>query len=409
MSMTRFTAAAAAGIVMGSAVAVAGAGSLAPGHAMYGINRDTGDLHRHRFDAGETDLVHPVRLTSGKVLTGIDASTYIPGFQNLMAFWTDPDDGQLYLVYVNAQNVPLPGLPSAVLAAKMEGGRITGATRAHNGERYEVFVVQDEQSQPFDVEGSLRINPNNDPAMRFYLQKSDGSWVTRDDLLEWAKNNTGEKYTGEATYIRVRPAGPGSQNTLKADGEEMTVQNNNTYIFEAAPGETITVHSLWNEHDEEEGAAMGKWFIKFEGKAAVNGEMAVSTPRRLARVDHRDGTVIELAQLTQTYDALATVDGQTFYATRDKELFQITHDGSELADEHLLGEMHPNNVLGLDFAGDRLLGFTVSSNRLYSFDLLDPGHSPHGHASDLGMSDLGTITIVPEYDDQGQFPALSYD
>ncbi|MEX0884844.1 MAG: hypothetical protein WD009_00255 [Phycisphaeraceae bacterium] len=416
MKINRLAATAAAIVTAGAGMA-AHAQSLAPGSAMYGINRDSGQLARYRFDDGELDNVHTVRLTGGQVLTGIDASTYIPGFQNLVAFWTNPENHRVNLVYINIQQVTDAGLPTATIRNdNVEGGRITGAAHVPNGAGgYDVFVVQDSQVRPFDVEGVININPNNSPDMRFEMDilHPNGTieQIDRGDLHTWAQHNTGEMYGNvQVLRIRVRPKGGGSQNTLTADGEEWAIQNNNTYEFHADPANPIHVDSLWNAHDGG-GTAMGHWWIRFEGQSSINGSMAMATPKRLARVDHRDGTLTELAKLQRRYDSVATLDGETFYATRGQEFWSITLDGSEFADEDYLGEMHPREVLGMDFASaDRLLGFTVITNRLYSFDPGDPTVSPHGHASDLGgATNLGTITFVPHESDRGQFQARSYD
>ncbi len=409
MSMTRFTAAAAAGIVMGSAVAVAGAGSLAPGHAMYGINRDTGDLTRYRFDDAEADKVHPVRVADGTVLTGIEGLTYIPGFQNLIAFWTNPDTGRLSLVYVNVQTVEHGSTQTAhIVNDSMEGGHVTGAVQVEGDDGHTVYIVQDELTLPFDVKGQFNMaNPNKSPNMRFDMITIDGQLITREDL-----EDPSFTFTGDVVEIQIRAmGGANNESTLEFwDGtqwQEWTIQGNNTYVFRADADNPIFVKNLWNESDG--GTSMGQWWIEFEGQVTVNGEVAMSTPRRLAQVDHRDGTVIELGKLENRYDSLTTVDGETFFATRGQDFWRLTLDGAGGTVEENVGEMHPRDVLGLDFAGDRLLGFTVITDRLYSFDPSNPGHSPHGHASDLGLSNLGDVCFVPDDNDRGQFPALSYD
>ena len=410
MGKTFFTTAIAVGLTLGSLTAAATAQGIAPGAAMYGINRDTGELYRYRFDDAELDNVHTVRVTGGEVLTGIEGLTYIPGFQNLIAFWTNPDTGRLNLVYVNAQAVEHSGTETAhIVNAGMEGGHVTGAVQVQTDEGHKVYVVQDELTLPFDVKGKFNMaNPNNSPNMRFDMITTDGQTITREHL-----EDPNFSFTGDVVEIRIRAmGGKNNEATLEVwDGsewQEWTIQGNNTYVFQADPDNPIFVDNLWNEGGDG-GQTMGQWWIEFQGQVTVNGEVAMSTPRRVAMVDHRDGAVIELARLENRYDSLTSVDGEVFLATRDQGFWRITVDGTGAAVEEKVGDMHPRDVLGLDFAGQRLLGFTVITDRLYSFDPDNPGHSPHGHASDLGVANVGDITFVPHTSDRGQFQALSYD
>ena len=90
--------------------------------AMYAINKNDGTLFRYDFSECQLESVGVVHSNAGVPLLGIEASAYIPGFQNLYCFWTDPADQQNKLIYVNTETAA-----AAIVADDLEGGRITGA------------------------------------------------------------------------------------------------------------------------------------------------------------------------------------------------------------------------------------------------------------------------------------------
>ena len=90
--------------------------------AMYAVSRTDGTLYRYDFSECQLKSVGVIRSSAGVALTGIEAAAYIPGFQNLYCFWTDPVDGQNKLVYVNTETAE-----AAVMADDLEGGLIAGA------------------------------------------------------------------------------------------------------------------------------------------------------------------------------------------------------------------------------------------------------------------------------------------
>ncbi len=89
---------------------------------LYGIGRGDGTLWRHDFNAQQSTAVGSVQTSAGTVLTGVDASAYVPGFQNIFAFWTDPSDTQDKLVYVNTETAE-----ATVVIDDLEGGHAGGA------------------------------------------------------------------------------------------------------------------------------------------------------------------------------------------------------------------------------------------------------------------------------------------
>ena len=90
--------------------------------AIFGINRHNGVLARHDFDDGQGQIIGTVADASGSVLFGIDAAAYVPGFQNIFAFWTDPSDGQSKMVYVNTETAD-----ASVVGQPIGPGDVTGA------------------------------------------------------------------------------------------------------------------------------------------------------------------------------------------------------------------------------------------------------------------------------------------
>ena len=67
----------------------------------------------------------------------------------------------------------------------------------------------------------ININPNNNSDFEFYLEKPDGSTITRDDLHA----DRDLDYNGPATLIRFKPKGNGNQNSLTVNGTAYALQN----------------------------------------------------------------------------------------------------------------------------------------------------------------------------------------
>ena len=66
-----------------------------------------------------------IKDKSGQTYMGIHASTILPGSHNIFAFWTDPADLMVKLVYVNPKD------SNAVIMGEPLGrGKFTGATFA---------------------------------------------------------------------------------------------------------------------------------------------------------------------------------------------------------------------------------------------------------------------------------------
>ena len=90
--------------------------------AMYGVNKINGQLIRYGFSESELTKIGTVHSAAGSPLLGIEASAYIPGFQNIFCFWTDTTDHKNKLLYVDVESAQ-----ATVMADDLEGGRVTGA------------------------------------------------------------------------------------------------------------------------------------------------------------------------------------------------------------------------------------------------------------------------------------------
>lgn len=352
-------------------------------YVMFGFNRYSGNLYRYDFADSHLSNIGTVRLGNTEV-RNVNAAAYIPGYQNIFAFWTDTSVSKVKLLYVNTLTAQ-----AAEVASEMEGGAITGATSALTANGWEVFGIQlSKISPPFTISGSININPNNSPQNEFVLTKEDGTQITRDDLHQNAPvGGGGVLFEGSATFIHVKPKGNGNQNTLLIDGQPFILTNANTYDFSGN-----MVVRLYNDQIHSNGKAMGKWWITISAGTASSGEnVAVGTPDRLIKIDHKTGAVIELDSISREYNGLATTDGVNFYATYGDKLYHLYYNGVEVI-ETLVGTLAKPYQLGLEFAGPNLYGFEVIHDNLVP---VNPADATVGTSMNLGAQELGTIVFTP--------------
>lgn len=229
-------------------------------YAALGISADTGELTRYNFREYSAKRVGTVKDRAGETMLGIQASGYIPGHNNIIAFWRSPSDGNTRLLYVNTQTAR-----AATVGQHLGACTVGGAVAGPNGTS--------------KLAGSVNINPNNNDDYEFTMttggaSDADGSinhlTYTRDYLHHSAKCDAdGTLYDGPCSYIRVRPKGTGKQNSLVVDGENATLSNSSIYVLVG----DMDVR-LWNDQING-GQAMGHWWIEVRGKASVheNGNM----------------------------------------------------------------------------------------------------------------------------------------
>lgn len=122
------------------------------------------------------------------------------------------------------------------------------------------------------LSGRININPNHSPDNAFYVNLSDGTRLSRDDL-----HADQPDYEGGATLVQLRPKGSGSQNTLLLNGSVYPIQNNTTYAFQS---EGMTVR-IYNDRRNPQGRAMGQWWIDFDAtNAAISDSVTGQTIRQ---------------------------------------------------------------------------------------------------------------------------------
>lgn len=237
------------------------------------------------------------------------------------------------------------------------------------------------------LSGSVHLNPNNAPNNEFTLIKPDGTVISRDDLLEGAPvTSTGAFYSGQASSVRFKVKGGGTQNGLLVNGQPYPLDNNVAYLFSSA-GNPLTV-TIRNTNPVN-GKAMGQWWIDFVNQpigSLGDGEDTI----RLIRVDHQTGDTTQLMDLSRRYESLASTNGQTFYATSGGEVYRIdlqTHS------ETLVGTLTNNDLRSMGFAGTTLLGFDITSDRIVSINT-STGQQIETPLS-VGARDLGTIVLTP--------------
>lgn len=220
--------------------------------AVFGISRQTGNMWRHNFHDQSTEHLGKVHNESGADLVGIDAGAYIPGHQNIIAFWPDSAANVTRMMYVNTQSAL-----ATPVGQHLGAGAITGAVAATNGNA--------------DVSGEANINPNNSPQAEFVMNTGDGLRITRDDLQTGlAVDADGAIFNGTCTYLRFKPKGNGNQNGLVVNGAAFSMNNGKQYTLVGLMNVTVYNDSVSN------GLAMGHWWVRINsGKAYVleNGNM----------------------------------------------------------------------------------------------------------------------------------------
>lgn len=102
------------------------------------------------------------------------------------------------------------------------------------------------------VNGLININPSGSPKFEFTLTLPDGSKITRSNLT---RSYGG--YTGPAKSVFVKPRGNGNQNSLVVDGKTYPLNNGAAYTITSS---SMNV-SLFNDHVNKRGLALGKWYI----------------------------------------------------------------------------------------------------------------------------------------------------
>lgn len=132
------------------------------GYTLFGISSATGELGSYNFANDEAKAVGEVRLAeTGQLVTGIEASAYIPRSANVLAFWSDPADGETKLLQVNLESakarvvseVGTGAITGAVAVTPTETAPINSAQRTPLSQvrAHEVYAVQSSGKFDFDI------------------------------------------------------------------------------------------------------------------------------------------------------------------------------------------------------------------------------------------------------------------
>ncbi len=221
--------------------------------AMFGINRENGLLKKYCFDDNSLTTIGTIKDAQNQTLLGIDASAYITGHSNIIAFHKADDDADTRMVYINTQTAK-----ATPVGAALGKGKITGAVASTNGTA--------------SVAGLVNLNPNNSPSNEFTMITVNGVPYTRDNLHQDAQiNEEGTFYEGEVHFTKFKPKGNGNQNGMTVNGTTYELANANLYTLVGS----MNVR-LYNDNVNGAGKAMGKWWLQINSGTAFvleNGNM----------------------------------------------------------------------------------------------------------------------------------------
>lgn len=221
--------------------------------SMFGINRATGQLKKFNFATNELTTIGTVKDAQNHTMLGIDASAYIPGHNNIIAFHKGSDEAETRMVYINTQTGKATPVGSALGL-----GSVTGAVASTNGTA--------------SVAGLINLNPNNSPNNEFTMITTNGVPYTRDNLHQNSQiDEHGVFYEGDVHFTKFKPKGNGNQNGMSVNGSTYTLDNGNLYSLVG----TMNV-KLYNDSVNGNGKAMGKWWLQIHSGTCFvleNGNM----------------------------------------------------------------------------------------------------------------------------------------
>jgi len=114
-------------------------------YVLYGIDNTSGELIRYPMDTGTLTSIGTVQLSNGTVLTGIEATAYVPRNSKIFAFWSDPSDSVSKLVYVNTSTAQ-----ATIVGQNLGEGMVTGAAAVKTG-GVNMLLAADEQTPMSDI------------------------------------------------------------------------------------------------------------------------------------------------------------------------------------------------------------------------------------------------------------------
>jgi len=420
--------------------------------AVFGISRTTAELKRYDFATGQLTPIGVVTDDSNRVLTGIEASAYIPGHMNIYGFWMDPNINKVRLVYVNI----LTGKATFV-GGDLGSSQITGATALDNNGtgQWQTYGVRRVDlglvGGHFDVDTSTTTGNSTDAHVHQYDDKFntkglDAFGYFDSKLLEINEvipnNERFELITVNANlssaaqvsinnnFVMVDPsdgvlgigpyslgdtAGTTKLTDLRIEFPVFALPNGGLvptetkFVRNNDPGPNgeyrsgaFTVQAVRVNADGSPAYTLGTngaatsgflWettvFWHTKDPNAVVSEANITG--ELVRIDHQTGATTSLMTLERPYESLASIDGNgtLFYGTNGSELYLIDLTTNT---ETLIGTV-PAAMPAMEFAVDTLIGSPAGDYRLRLLDSVNGGES--GSPLNVGMSDLGTIIFAP--------------
>jgi hypothetical protein len=365
----------ATGVITGAATLDSSLGRM----AMLGVRRSDGMLLRYDFASMAMSSVGTAASVS-TTFSNIQGAGYVPGFQNIYGFWTDPSDSTSKLVYIDIETGE-----TTIIADVARFGLVKGSTVVPlSDESWSVFAlltVTNEYPEVTIGTGTVKYE-NAVPQLG-----EDGDT----DYFAVNVNNAGASITvetkaGGSVVYTTMPAVVGNE-VLDANGFLIRLMSidGNTYLF------SVTVVSA--SHDLSH--------ITFDFGAGSTVPSIDSMPiMHLVHVDHQTGELDFLMPLDRRYDSLATVDGETFYASEDDTLYRFDITGQTIT---VVGVMpFLIDVDAMEFADGTLYVFDDATNTItaISLDTALPLTTP----ANIGFDNVGSIVFLPLALDPTQSP-----
>jgi len=394
------------------------------GKVLYGIDRDNASLIRYDFGSHSLSTVGTVRSDDVSALTDMDAAAHIPGHQNIYGFWTDPDEGLVHLVYINAETAA-----ATIIGDDLDHGKVTGATAAQVS-----YIVDDhddhdddgdddddhgdhdddDHGHGNDDDGVDDDNPGNsdgvnENGMGHGTHDDDHGDHDDDDDDDHGDHDDDDHESSSLdaglgwSVFAVQTLEDEDSDDDHGDHDDHGHGNDDDGVDDDNPGNSDGVddHGMGHgahdgdgvddhgDHDDEDHPCDDEDDGDGDDEDDCGGDLDIETGYRLIQVDHHSGDTTELMSLTREYDGLATTDGVTFFATSGTDLYRIDPtDGTET----LVDATGLDLMFGLAFADATLMGYENVNDHLVPIDLSTG--APLGSPMNLGTSDLGTIIFI---------------
>ena len=216
-------------------------------YVMYGIESDSAALLRYNFAESELSTVGTIRLGNGSVLTGIEATAYIPGYTNIYGFWKDDADGESKLIYINAMSAR-----ATLVGGSLGPVNIEGATAVNDGGGWGMYAVENPSPVTFDIEGG-RVVPGGQFAVKLTVLGADISYGGQYEEPVTVKLRVGENY--------YEPFGP-LDLALTGNIHDHTVHESIVQATHVGGSNVSVIGRNWIKKSGEDGSEDSEWEIR---------------------------------------------------------------------------------------------------------------------------------------------------